>query len=156
MVPLLKLNPLLSQMSPMVFLSYPPVLPGHSTILPIVPPVERLPFKAVVMPNLIFAQDAMQQSAPSAWGPLIMFGGFFILIYFLMIRPQNKRQKELVNMIAALEKNDEIITASGILGKVIEIKGAYISVNVGDNQTLKFQKSAVSSVLPKGTIDSIK
>jgi preprotein translocase subunit YajC len=85
-----------------------------------------------------------------------MFGGFFILIYFLMIRPQNKRQKELVNMIAALEKNDEIITASGILGKVIEIKGAYISVNVGDNQTLKFQKSAVSSVLPKGTIDSIK
>ena len=110
----------------------------------------------IVMPNLIFAQDAMQQSAPSAWGPLIMFGGFFILIYFLMIRPQNKRQKELVNMIAALEKNDEIITASGILGKVIEIKGAYISVNVGDNQTLKFQKSAVSSVLPKGTIDSIK
>ena len=69
---------------------------------------------------------------------------------------RDKRQKELVNMIAALEKNDEIITASGILGKVIEIKGAYISVNVGDNQTLKFQKSAVSSVLPKGTIDSIK
>jgi preprotein translocase subunit YajC len=109
----------------------------------------------ILIPNIAFAQDAAPQ-APSAFGPLIMFLGFFILIYFLMIRPQNKKQKELVNMVAALEKNDEIITASGIIGKVLEIKGAYITVDVGNSLVLKFQKSAVSSVLPKGTIESIK
>jgi preprotein translocase subunit YajC len=85
-----------------------------------------------------------------------MFLGFFILIYFLMIRPQNKRQKELLNMVSALEKGDEIITASGLIGKVKEIKGAYVTLEVGENLVLKFQKSAVSSVLPKGTVDSIK
>jgi len=108
----------------------------------------------IMMPNIVFAQATGQQG-PSAFGPLIMFMGFFILIYFLMIRPQNKRQKELLNMVSALEKGDEIITASGMLGKVKEIKGAYISVEVGENIVLKFQKSTVSSVLPKGTVDSI-
>ena len=78
-----------------------------------------------------------------------------------MIRRRSRTNKKLLDkqiltLHKKLKKNDEIITASGILGKVIEIKGAYISVNVGDNQTLKFQKSAVSSILPKGTIDSIK
>ena len=106
-----------------------------------------------LMPNIAFAQA---QQPPSAYGPIIVFLGFFIFIYFLMIMPQNKRQKELVNMVAALEKGDEIITASGLIGKVKEIKGAYISLEVGEILVLKFQKSAVSSVLPKGTVDSIK
>ena len=95
-------------------------------------------------------------STGSAFTPLIFLFLFMILFYFMTIRPQQKRAKELQDMMNNLEKGDEVIAASGILGKVIEIKGAYISVNVGDNQTLKFQKSAVSSVLPKGTIDSIK
>ena len=106
-----------------------------------------------LMPNVVLAQS---QQPPSAYGPLIMSLGFFILIYFLMIRPQNKRQKELLNMVSALEKGDEIITASGLIGKVKEIKGAYVTLEVGENLVLKFQKSAVSSVLPKGTVDSIK
>jgi preprotein translocase subunit YajC len=59
-------------------------------------------------------------------------------------------------MVSALEKGDEIITASGLIGKVKEIKGAYVTLEVGENLVLKFQKSAVSSVLPKGTVDSIK
>lgn len=77
-------------------------------------------------------------------------------MYFLIIRPQNKRQKALNDMISSLQKGDEVIAASGILGKVKDIKGDYISVEVSESITFKLQKSAVSNILPKGTIASIK
>lgn len=78
-----------------------------------------------------------------------------ILLYFMSVRPQQKRAKELQNMMNNLEKGDEVIAASGILGKVKEIKGDYVAIEVSENITFKLQKNAISNTLPKGTIASI-
>jgi preprotein translocase subunit YajC len=59
-------------------------------------------------------------------------------------------------MLSKLEKGSEIIAASGILGKVKDITGAYVSIEIGENNVIKLQKSAIANILPKGTIDSIK
>ena len=91
----------------------------------------------------------------SAFTPLIFLFAFMILLYFMSIRPQQKRAKELQDMMNNLEKGDEVIAASGILGKVKEIKGDYVAIEVSENITFKLQKNAISSTLPKGTIASI-
>jgi preprotein translocase subunit YajC len=74
----------------------------------------------------------------------------------MIIRPQNKRNAQIKDMLSKLEKGSEIIAASGILGKVKDITGAYVSIEIGENNVIKLQKSAIANILPKGTIDSIK
>ena len=91
----------------------------------------------------------------SAFTPLIFLFSFMVLLYFMSIRPQQKRAKELQSMMDNLEKGDEVIAASGILGKVKEIKGDYVAIEVSENITFKLQKNAISNTLPKGTISSI-
>jgi len=87
--------------------------------------------------------------------PLLFLLFFAALMYFTTIRPQQKRQKEINAMLDALEKGDEISTAGGILGKVRNIKGPYVAIEVSENVTFKIQKTAIANTLPKGTIDSI-
>ena len=87
--------------------------------------------------------------------PLLFLLFLFSLLYFTTIRPQQKRQKEINTMLDALEKGDEISTAGGILGKVRNIKGPYVAIEVSENVTFKIQKTAIANTLPKGTIDSI-
>jgi preprotein translocase subunit YajC len=82
---------------------------------------------------------------------LLMFG----LLYFMTIRPQKKRQKEHTEMVGALQKGDEVVTNSGIMGKVARLDDDYLSLKVTDNVELKFQKTAIHAVLPKGTLKSI-
>ena len=94
-------------------------------------------------------------STGSAFTPLIFLFTIMILLYFMSIRPQQKRAKELQDMMNNLEKGDEVIAASGILGKVKEIKGDYVAIEVSENITFKLQKNAISNTLPKGTIASI-
>lgn len=94
-------------------------------------------------------------STGSAFTSLIFLFTFMILLYFMSIRPQQKRAKELQDMMNNLEKGDEVIAASGILGKVKEIKGDYVAIEVSENITFKLQKNAISNTLPKGTIASI-
>ena len=77
-------------------------------------------------------------------------------MYFMIIRPQNKRNAQIKDMLSKLEKGSEVIAASGILGKVKDISGAYVSIEISDNNVIKLQKSAIANILPKGTIDSIK
>jgi preprotein translocase subunit YajC len=77
-------------------------------------------------------------------------------MYFMIIRPQNKRNAQISDMISKLEKGSEVIAASGILGKVKDISGAYVSIEISENNIIKLQKSAIANILPKGTIDSIK
>ncbi|MDO4682485.1 MAG: preprotein translocase subunit YajC [Lautropia sp.] len=89
--------------------------------------------------------------------PIILM---FVVLYFLMIRPQMKRAKEHRNMLAALQKGDEVITAGGIVGRVVKVGEAYVTVEVatsGDSSAvnMNFQKSAVQTLLPKGTIKAI-
>jgi preprotein translocase subunit YajC len=90
---------------------------------------------------------------------IIMIGGMFVIMYFMMIRPQMKRQKEQKAMVDALQKGDEVITSGGILGKVTKVSDAYLTVEVaesGDKPVeMRIQKVAVQTLLPKGTIKSI-
>ncbi len=97
----------------------------------------------------------MEQS-PTFFDPtLFLLFGFMILIYFLMIRPENKRRKTHQEMISSLEMGDEIVTAGGILGKVSKITDQYIELSISDNTKIMIQKTSISAVLPKGTLKSI-
>ena len=86
---------------------------------------------------------------------LFLLFGFMILIYFLMIRPENKRRKTHQEMLASLDTGEEIVTAGGILGKVTKISEQYIELSISDNTKIKVQKNSISAVLPKGTLKSI-
>ena len=84
--------------------------------------------------------------------PLIAIFGLF---YFMMIRPQMKRAKEVRNMLAALQKGDEVVTTGGELGKVVKVTDNYVSLEIADNVVVHVQKQAVQTLLPKGTIKNI-
>ncbi|MFD1154641.1 MULTISPECIES: preprotein translocase subunit YajC [Undibacterium] len=84
--------------------------------------------------------------------PLVLM---FVVLYFLMIRPQMKRQKEQKNMMEALAKNDEVVTSGGILGKVTKVNESYVTIEVAEGTEIVVQKVAVTMLLPKGTIKAI-
>ncbi len=96
------------------------------------------------------AAPAGQQGDPLS--SLIFFGGFILIFYFILIRPQQKRAKEHRNLVANLAKGDEIVTTGGLLGKVIEVGDDFLTVELADNVTVRMQKQAVASVLPKGSL----
>ncbi|MBT5330496.1 MAG: preprotein translocase subunit YajC [Porticoccaceae bacterium] len=83
-----------------------------------------------------------------------MFGGLFLIMYFMLIRPQKKRQKEHLDLMGALNKGDEVVLTSGLIGKITGLSDDYLTVDTGTVE-LKFQRVAVHAVLPKGTIKSI-
>jgi preprotein translocase subunit YajC len=99
-----------------------------------------------------FAQTAAggdMQSSLMSMLPLVLM---FVVLYFVMIRPQMRRQKEHRTMIEALAKGDEIATAGGLLGRVTKLGDVYIAVEVANGVEIQLQRSAVVQVLPKGTI----
>ena len=98
-----------------------------------------------------YAQAAQQPSTLSALLPLV---AIFVIFYFLIIRPQNKKQKEHREMVAALVTGDEVVTAGGVLGKVTDVGEQFLKVEVADNVTVKVQRHTVAAVLPKGTVKS--
>ncbi len=98
-----------------------------------------------------YAQAAAGSTESTLMGllPLVLM---FVVLYFVMIRPQLKRQKEHKAMIEALAKGDEVVTAGGFLGKVTKIGDTYVGVELADGVEVQMQRSAVVQVLPKGTI----
>ena len=98
----------------------------------------------------------MEGAAPSLFSPLLFLGFLLLFMYIVIIRPQNKRNKEINEMLSKLEIGSEVIAASGIIGKVKAIKGEYISLEVSESVVFKLQRSAIANILPKGPIDSIK
>jgi preprotein translocase subunit YajC len=86
---------------------------------------------------------------------LVMIGVIFVLFYFMLIRPQNKRAKEHRELINKIEKGDEIATSSGILGRVVQLDEQYLKVAVAEGTEVTLQRSAVSAVLPKGTLAAL-
>jgi len=79
----------------------------------------------------------------------------FVVLYFLMIRPQMKKAKEHKTMLEALQKGDEVI-AVGILGKISKISDNYVSLEIAPNTTIQVQKQAVTTLLPKGTMKDVQ
>jgi preprotein translocase subunit YajC len=84
--------------------------------------------------------------------PLIIL---FVVFYFLLIRPQQKRAKEHTSMVDTLKKGDEVVTNGGILGTVTEVGDNFIVVQVDTDTNIKVQRQAISSIVPKGTGDSL-
>jgi preprotein translocase subunit YajC len=84
-----------------------------------------------------------------------MFGAFILIFYFLIIRPQSKRAKEHRELVAALSKGDEVVTAGGLVGTVSKVEDQFVVCRFGDNVEIRIQKTAVSATLPKGTLKSL-
>ena len=105
-----------------------------------------------------FIQNALAAAgavpAPQSEGTfsLFMIAAIFILFYFMLIRPQSKRAKEHRALTANLKKGDEIVTSGGILAKVVGLDDQYLKVSLADGVEIMLQRSAVSMVLPKGTL----
>jgi preprotein translocase subunit YajC len=121
----------------------------------------------MIFPNLpllwslpVFISSAFAQTAPAAAGgdmqsslmsmlPLVLM---FVVLYFVMIRPQLKKQKEHKAMIDAIAKADEVVTAGGILGKITKLGDSYVGLEVASGVEVQIQRSAIVQVLPKGSI----
>ena len=98
------------------------------------------------------AADPGLMGSLTTFAPLIIM---FVVMYFLMIRPQQKRQKEMKAMMDALAKGDEVVTAGGILGRVVKVADAYVTLEVAAGTEMVVQKNAVTTLLPKGTLKAL-
>ena len=102
---------------------------------------------------------AYAQAAPAGGGmdllgllPLILM---YVFLYFLLIRPQAKRAKDHRNMIQALQKGDEVVTAGGTVGRITRLGDQYVSVEIAPNVEIQVQRPSIQTLLPKGTIKSL-
>tara|TARA_E500000178_G_C16765489_1_gene636715 strand:+ start:95 stop:637 length:543 start_codon:yes stop_codon:yes gene_type:complete len=109
-----------------------------------------------LMINSAFAQTASNAPDPlMSFLPLILM---FVVLYFLMIRPQMKRAKEHKLLVEGLQKNDEVITTSGIVGKITNVDTSYVTIEIGAEEnkiTTLIQRQSIQTLLPKGTIKSL-
>ncbi|WP_206951198.1 preprotein translocase subunit YajC [Trinickia acidisoli] len=102
-----------------------------------------------------FGQGATGGGAESSlmsFLPLILM---FAVLYFIMIRPQMKRQKDHRNMLSAMAKGDEVVTNGGVVGKVTKVGEAYVGIEIAAGTEITVQKGSVTTILPKGTIKSL-
>ena len=102
---------------------------------------------------------AYAQAAPAAPGfdmNIILLVGMFAVMYFLLIRPQMKRAKEQKAMIEGLQKEDEVITAGGVIGRITKLTDQYIPLAIAPNTEIVLQRSAVHVILPKGTVKTLQ
>jgi preprotein translocase subunit YajC len=104
------------------------------------------------------AQDAGGAAGSgAAFGPIIMLVVFGLIFYFLLYRPQAKRVKEHKNLVSSLAKGDEVLTQGGIVGKITKVADDkdFVEIMLNETNSIMVQKSAISAVLPKGTLKSI-
>ena len=108
----------------------------------------------------MFISEAFAQAAPAAGGAESFLGSLggmlplvlmFVVLYFVMIRPQMKRQKEHKSMIDALAKGDEVVVGGGLIGKVSKMGETFVHVEIANGVEVQVQRSSVVQVLPKGT-----
>lgn len=106
---------------------------------------------------MLIEEALAQNNAPAQQSPffsLILLSVVFIMFYWLLIRPQRKKQKEHEEMVRALKTGDEVVAAGGILGEIKEIHANYLRLKVTNNTELHVQRHAVNALLPKGTLKS--
>ncbi len=100
-----------------------------------------------------YAQTAGGDAGYMGLLPIVLM---FVLLYFLMIRPQMKRAKEHKQMVEALQKGDEVVTSGGVVGRISVMGDAYVTLEVAPSTELSVQRAAVQTLLPKGTMKSLK
>ena len=105
--------------------------------------------------NGLIPEAYAQAEAASPGGqlaPLLMMVLFIVIFYFLLIRPQQKKAKEHAAMLGKLAAGDEVVTAGGILGKVVAVGDGFVTIEIAESVQIKVQKFQVSSLVPKGTL----
>lgn len=110
------------------------------------------------MSNLFISNAYAEGAAAPQGGGLLDFlplVALLVVFYFLVLRPQQKRAKEVKVMLEALQKGDEVITAGGALGRVVKVGDTYVAVEIAEGVTINVQKVGIQTTLPKGTIKSI-
>jgi preprotein translocase subunit YajC len=124
-------------------------------------PGKSVPNSILLWSLPVFISSAFAQTAPTAAAggdmqsslmsmlPLVLM---FVVLYFVMIRPQMKKQKEHKAMIDAIAKGDEVVTAGGVLGKIAKLGDSYVGLEVASGVEVQIQRSAIVQVLPKGSI----
>ena len=107
-----------------------------------------------------FISDAMAAGPDIGGGDplmsLILPIGLVALFYFMLIRPQSKRQKEHKELVAGVQKGEEIVTSGGVLGKVTRVDDNFVSMEISPGVVVNIQKNSVQTIMPKGTIKEIK
>ena len=106
----------------------------------------------LISPAYAQATGSSPGSDIMAFLPMI---AIIVVFYFLLIRPQQKRAKETKAMLSALQKGDEVVTAGGVVGKIAKLSEAYADIEVAPNVAITVQRSAISLLLPKGTIKGL-
>jgi preprotein translocase subunit YajC len=102
-----------------------------------------------------FAQATPSRSAGQFFLEILPIIFLFVVLYFVMIRPQTKRNKEHKKMMEALTKGDEIVTTGGMLGRVLEVGENFVLIDVGKAVEVKVQKAQVANTVPKGTVKTL-
>lgn len=108
-----------------------------------------------------FISDAIAQTAnaPASMettSSLLMMVGIFVVFYLLIIRPQSKRAKEQREIMKKVKAGDEIATTSGIVGEIVQLDDQFMTLNVQKDVNIVIQRQAIASVLPKGTLSTLK
>jgi preprotein translocase subunit YajC len=104
--------------------------------------------------NAVAAEEVGQVAAEASqpgWEGLLFPVGLIIIFYFLLIRPQQKRNKDHKKLVAEASKGDEIVTSGGVLGKITEVGEHFLTLEIASNLSVQVMKSSISSVMPKGT-----
>lgn len=109
----------------------------------------------LLTPTILYANQTNTEIT-NGLSSILLFVGLFVLMYFLIIRPQTKKAKEHKLLIDTIKINDEIITNSGILGKIIKITDNFIILELDETSKIIIKKEFISSIMPKGTIKNIK
>jgi len=111
-----------------------------------------MPFDLLITPAYAQTPGIFGGSDVMTFLPMI---AIFVVFYFLLIRPQQKKAKEAKAMLEALQKGDEVVTAGGILGRVSKLGDQYVTVEIANGTEITVQRGAVSQLLPKGTIKAL-
>lgn len=114
-------------------------------------------FEGIIMSLFIASAYAAPAAAsgPSMVGQVVMIAGFIAIFYFLIWRPQAKRNKEHRNLIQSLGVGNEVVFAGGLMGRITKVDGDYAVVELNRGNEIKIQKAAIISVLPEGTLNSL-
>ena len=124
-------------------------MPASTRVVPVVE--EQDPIMGV------FIADAHAQTGGGSGDPtfsFIMLIALFAVFYFVLIRPQSKRQKEHKSMVASLSKGDEVVTNGGLLGKITNVGDSFVTIEIADGLQVRIQRLSIAALMPKGTIKS--
>ena len=102
-----------------------------------------------------YAQSAASGFSLDSMGSFLPILLMFVVLYFLMIRPQQKKQREQRDMLSALSAGDEVLTAGGIVGKITKVSENFITLEIAEGTEIIVQKASVVSMLPNGTIETL-